>query len=94
MRNFKNGRRRNSLSVYLFKIQCFCATIKPTGLQVHSFIHRIFNNVTNRHLSRRYCRRMKQVANVNRSARNVSFDDLSIHHVLFDAFGGNLYGMQ
>ena len=38
MRNFKSGRKRNSLSVYLFKIQCSCATIGPTGLQVRSFI--------------------------------------------------------
>ena len=48
-----------------------------------SFIHRIFNNVTNHHLSRTY-RRMKQVSNVNRSARNVSCDGQSIQHVLFD----------
>lgn len=40
MRNFKNGRRRNSelLSVYLFKSQCSCATVGLTGLQVCSFI--------------------------------------------------------
>ena len=38
MRNFKNDWRRNAFFVYLFKIQCFCATIGPTGLQVCSFI--------------------------------------------------------
>ena len=38
MRNFKSVRRQNSLSVYLFKIQCSCATIGPTGLQVRSLI--------------------------------------------------------
>ena len=65
------------------------------------FIYRIFNNVTNRHLSRTYYRRMKQVSNVNRSARNVSSDRRSIHHVLFDTLAaiymecreGNLYGI-
>ena len=94
MRNFKNGRRWNSLSVYLFKSQCSCATIGPTGLQV-------FNNVTNRHLSRTYHHRMKEVSNVNCSARIVSSDGRSTHHVLFHTLAtiymecreGNLYGI-
>ena len=56
-----------------------------------SFIHRIFNNVTNRHLSRTYYRRIKQVSNVNRSACFLWWAINTPRSLWY--FGGNLYGM-
>ena len=56
-----------------------------------SFIHRIFNNVTNRHLSRTYYRRIKQVSNVNRSACFLWWAINTPCSLWY--FGGNLYGM-
>ena len=48
-----------------------------------SFIYRIFNNVTNRHLSRTYYRRMKQVSNVTSIDQHAMFPLIGDQYTTF-----------